>query len=295
MKPTIFILCGPTGSGKTSLSLKACKNIPFEIVGADSLQIFRHMNIGTAKPTSKELESISHHMIDVLNPGENATAAWYAKEAEKTIRKILERGNIPLIVGGSGFYIQALESPPIAPPMTNPPEISNREAHTRLKQLDPEGALKVHPNDSYRLQRAMALLDVGEIPSQIWKQTKSQNAAYNFHWFGLAHDRKALYDRVNHRVQDMYSSGLVEETKSILERFPKAENRLRRTIGYRECLDFSEGLCNKSEAIERTQTASRKYAKRQLTWFRKDDRIFWGNQEGVLSEIQKRVSEVSGL
>jgi tRNA dimethylallyltransferase len=274
MKPPVLVLAGPTASGKTDLAIRMALELGVEPVNADGLQVFRKLDIGTAKPSKEELGNVPYHLLDVLDPDQPVTAGWYAREARRVIAEIHLRGRLPLLVGGSGFYLKALEHPPIAEPLPEK-EIDPAEAHLRLSKADPEAARRIHPNDRYRLNRAIAILDRGDLPSELWKRAEAQESAYDFKWIGLRWERPELIDRINKRVAEMYRRGLVNETRSVLEAHPSARPRLERTIGYREALGVLKLDFGVEEAVERTGIATRQYAKRQMTWFKKESRIEW--------------------
>ncbi len=275
MKPIVFLLAGPTGSGKSDLALKLSQKVPIEIVNGDSLAVYRYLDIGTAKPTQQDQKIAPHHLLDVLDPDEVCTAGWYARQAHARVEEILARKKVPLIVGGSGFYLRAFEHPPVAPASSSPHEEEDEEALEELRKLDRQTADRIHPNDRYRIQRALALVRSGQNPRQEWERAAKQETPYELRWIGIEWDRKLLYDRINTRVEKMFETGLKEETQEVVERFPQSRRRLEKAIGYGEALSFLEGTLERKEALTKTQTRSRNYAKRQLTWFRKEKRISW--------------------
>ncbi len=293
MIPKIVILTGPTASGKTSLALQLAQDFALEIVNADSLQVYRYLNIGTAKPTPEEQKQVPHHLIDVLDPDEEANAYWYSGVALEKIQDIVARGKTPLVVGGSPFYLQALERPPQEESQVPRITIENlEEAHSELAQKDPEAAKKIHPNDRYRLERALALLAKDMQPSQEWKKAAHQPPVVQAHWLALDIPRPKLYDRIHLRMEQMFDNGLIEEAQSVLERFPASKPRLQKTIGYKEVLSFLEGDLPKEAALEKAQQATRNYAKRQMTWFRAESRVQWLESLTALDRAREIMEEV---
>lgn len=291
MNPRVFILAGPTASGKSSLALDLAARFPFEIVNADSLQLFRHLDIGSAKPTPEERKKVPHRMINVLDPDQPATAGWFAKEVRQVISDITDRNKIPLVVGGSGFYLRALEHPPKATPTSFLINDSGDD-YEYLKTQDPETAKKIHPNDRYRIARAVSLLRKGERPSERWNSARSEPAPFDLHWLGLEWDRKELYERIDRRMERMFERGLVEETRAVAEKFPNALSRLSRSIGYRQALGVLQEKKDPKAMVEEAKTRSRQYAKRQTTWFRRESRIIWISGKNPLSGAAREIERV---
>jgi tRNA dimethylallyltransferase len=288
---TVFVLVGPTASGKTDAACSLAERFPLEVINADSLQIFRRLDIGSAKPTKEMRDSVPHHLIDQLDPDAEATAAWYAKEAAEAIRGVQRRKRIPLVVGGSGFYLRAMERPPKAPETAVDPSSVSSEDYALVKEQDPEAARRIHPNDRYRIARAVSLLRKGVRPSQQWSETGVQAPLFSTCWFGIQRERSAIHQRIESRVRWMFDHGLVEETRGVLQDFPNARTRLSRAIGYRQTLDLVEGRGRLPEAIEKAIFATRQYAKRQMTWFRKEARIRWFDPETDLPKIGAEVEK----
>ncbi|MFH1018931.1 MAG: tRNA (adenosine(37)-N6)-dimethylallyltransferase MiaA [Pseudomonadota bacterium] len=293
MNPAVLVLTGPTASGKTEAAIRLARELDLELVNADSLQIFRRLDIGTAKPTKEELGGIPYHLIDVLNPDEPVTAAWYAQEASKAIRSILARGKVPVLVGGSGFYLRAVEHPPIAGPAPEA-DMNPAEMYQRLLEKDPDAARRIHPNDRYRLTRASAILSQGLRPSDLWKDAADKAPSFNFHWVGLHRPKSELNARIDRRMADMFANGLVVESQTVLEAHPLCKPRLRRAIGYKEALNVLEEGWSVNRAIEQAQTATRHYAKRQMTWFRKEPRVEWVPPSEVSDKAREIVGKILG-
>lgn len=290
MKPTVVILTGPTASGKSDLSVRLAQLFPVEIVSADSLQVFRRLDIGTAKPTATMRVQVPHHLVDVLDPDQPATAYWYAMEARRIIDEIVGRGKTPIVVGGGGFYLRALEHPPQEMEFIPPSSLPTEEGYRLLKANDPKAAEKIHPNDRYRISRAVALLEKGYVPSDTWEKAEEQDAPFDLIWFALDHPRDQLYKAIDVRVERMFSDGLVEETRTVLTEFPNSRHRIEKSIGYHQALNLIEGRMARGDALKDAQQRSRNYAKRQLTWFRKEKRIRWLSKPNPEQEIIQTLS-----
>lgn len=275
MNPPVFILVGPTAAGKSSLALRIGKILPIEIVSADSLLFFREMDIGTAKPSIEERKRVSHHMVDVLDPDQESNAAWYSKKAQAHIYSIFQRQKVPVVVGGAGFYLRALEHPPEGTSYHPKTSKISDEDFIFLKSQDPKVAKKIHPNDHYRIARALDLIKQGQKPSTLWEKSRQKSPFFRTVWIGLNWDRKEIKKRIHDRVDQIFESGLKKETEFLLEKYPKCRKRLEKTIGYKQTLDFLDGSINHDTMVEHTKTETRKYAKRQMTWFRKEKRIRW--------------------
>ena len=292
----ILALVGPTASGKTRLALSIAQHFPVEIVNADSLQLFRHLNIGTAKPTVDERIALVHntlhhlpshlpyHLIDVLDPSEEMNAAWYSRQAHKIMDNIFSRKRIPLLVGGAGFYLRALEHPPLDEEGYKNEKIQEG-SYELIQKEDPEAAKWIHENDRYRIARATALLKKGIRPSELWKQTLATQAHFKIQWIGLYVERQKLCKQIDSRVDWMFDHGLLEETEEVRQQFPQSALRLKKTIGYRQCLEILDHKADRSQKIMEVKTQTRQYAKRQMTWFRKDRRIEWLDPENVLPHV----------
>jgi tRNA dimethylallyltransferase len=263
-----FALLAPTASGKTALSIALAKRFDFEIVNADGYQVFRHMNIGTAKPTPDEQAQVPHHLFDIKNPDEGYSAHAFAQHARQTLVDIEAKGKRALLVGGSGFYLRALQTPhPDVPPGTIETDDLNA-AFDEIIAFDPDLKDQLEANDSYRIARALFLVREGLRPSSIWQAQLSQPDVVDLTVLGLHVPRPQLYQRINTRVEQMFEQGLVTETQEILQRFPQARPRLEKTIGYAQSLLHLDQVLTLAQAIEQTQIKTRNYAKRQMTWIR---------------------------
>lgn len=280
----IFIL-GPTAVGKTEISILVAQQISAEIISLDSRQVYRHMDIGTAKPTSEERQQAPHHLIDVVEPGQLFTVADYQRLADEKIRKISERGKQPLFVGGAGLYFKAVvdglfEGPSADPKLRlrlrNEAQKSGKEKlHQRLAKIDPQTAVNVHPNDLVRVVRALEVYEKTGVPiSKLQRQWNDEPPRYDFVAIAFNRPRELLYQRINRRVDMMIEAGLVDEVKRLLKRYPR-NCRAMQSYGYKEFASYLNGELELQEAIELTCQKTRRFAKRQLTWFRNDDRIHW--------------------
>lgn len=285
-KINIVSVVGPTASGKTRLAVDICKAIDGEVVSCDSMQIYKNMNIATAKPDADEMDGIPHHMIDFLSPDQKFSVASYCEKAKKCIEDINDRGNVPVITGGTGLYYSSLVDNVSFSDETD--DTSLREELTqRLKsdgaqalldelyKIDPQTAQQLHPNNSGRIVRALEVYyKSGMTMSEQKRLSRLGDKMYNCKAIGLdAKDRQFLYDRINRRVDDMLSRGLLEEAKRFLAENPGKTSG--QAIGYKELKPYFEDQLTLDEAVENLKMETRRYAKRQLTWFRRDKRINW--------------------
>ena len=290
----IPILVGPTAVGKTAVSIPLAQKLNAEIISADSRQIYKYMDIGTAKPSGDELKGVPHHLIDVLELEESYTAGQFAEDAKQIIGEILSRKKIPLIVGGSGFYIKALVEGIFDTPSRddNLREALQEEAeekgsdilYKRLQEIDPEYAETMHPNNIKRIIRALEIYEVtGEPPSEHFDE-EHEGLPYPYTFIGLKRLRQTLYDRINRRVKQMIEDGLVEEVQSILGMGYTGEENALQTVGYQEILDFLADKITLETAIREIQKNTRRYAKRQMTWFRNQHDVTWFDLEEYNSQ-----------
>lgn len=285
MKTPLIVIAGPTASGKTALSIALAKRFDGEIISADSMQIYKYMNIGTAKPTPEEMCGIPHHLMDFLEPSVSFSAADYCKLAHKTISDIHVRGKLPIIVGGTGLYIDSLVSNVDFGAPDSHPEIrrelealaekdGNEAVHKILQEIDPETAEKYHPNNLRRIIRAIEFYRLsGTTISHHAKEEK--NSPYQAIWFAVNWDREVLYDRINRRVDIMMADGLLDEVKNLFEKGYDRTSTAMQGIGYKEFWDYFDGKDTLEETLELIKMNSRRYAKRQLTWFRRNKSIHW--------------------
>jgi tRNA dimethylallyltransferase len=284
----IVIICGPTGSGKTGFAIDLARRLGAEIVGADSMQIYRYMDIGTAKPTPAEQAAAPHHLIDVVEPDQDFDAATYAAMAAVVIGQIIERGRIAFVVGGTGFYIKALlyglfeEGPSdemIRRRLNRQAETDGSAAlHQQLEAIDPDAAGRIHVNDTYRIVRALEVYAVTGEPLSIFQQRHGfREPRFEALEIGLAWSRPVLYDRINRRVDSMIDQGFLDEVRQLLARGYHRNLKSMQSLGYRHLAGVVEGGAPMQGALTALKRDHRRYAKRQLTWFRARPAVHWLN------------------
>ena len=278
----ILIVSGPTGVGKTELMLEVCEKINGEIVSMDSRQIYRHMDIGTAKPSPKDRERVPHYMIDILNPDEYYNAFLYRKDSLKEMEEILKKGKIPVFVGGTGLYADALvrgifEGVPADENVRRKlRELEEREPgilRKMLEEFDPESATRIHPNDMKRTIRALEVyMKTGMRISDLRKRAKGSD---RFKIVVLNRDREELYRRINERVEKMLKDGLIEETKKLLDMGYSRNLNSLNTIGYKEVIDYLDGKIDYDKMKHLIKRNTRRFARRQIIWYRRYDDAVW--------------------
>ena len=276
-KSKIIAVVGPTASGKTAFAVNLAHQINGEIVSADSRLVYKGFDIGTAKPMLKEREGIPHYMIDIAEPETDYSAGLYLKDAEKIIKDILLRGKVPIIAGGTGLYLNILlmnyDLPKVEPDYDLREKLKKTDnLYEILSSLDPQTALEIDPNDRKKLIRAIEIVKLTGKP--LSKSRGRKEPEYDVEWLGLNYPREELYDRINRRVDLMIENGLVEETEKLLEEHGRINNILY-TIGYQEMVSYLDGILTLDEAVDKLKQNTRRYAKRQLTWFRKNPDIKW--------------------
>ena len=279
----IICIAGPTASGKTALSIALAKEFDGEVVSCDSMQVYKYMDIGTAKPTVAERQGIVHHMLDVADPSEDFSVSRYCEMATPIVDDIIARGKTAIIAGGTGLYMDALiRGNDFAPfPSTGVREQLEQEpiedVYARLQEIDPEAAARLHLADKKRIIRAMEVyLETGETITAHNLRTQAIPPRYDPVWFGLSDEnRQDLYDRIDRRVEQMVSDGLVDEIRNLLDRGIPEKATAMQAIGYKEFLQVLHGNDSVQSAIAQVQQSSRKYAKRQLTWFRRNNAMNW--------------------
>jgi tRNA dimethylallyltransferase len=285
--PPIIVIAGPTASGKTILALDVAEQVHGEIVSADSRQIYRGMDIGTAKPTPEEQKRVPHHLIDVVDPDEPYNAGIYARQARGVIEEVIQRGCLPLIVGGSGLYIRALldgffegiEIDPAIREMLHQEVVERgvEELHAELARVDPTAAARIHTRDRLRILRALEVFRATREPISTFQtgDHKGLIKEYSVVYFGLNWPREEIYKRITVRVDRMLHKGLIEEVRGLLARGYPGNLKAFQTVGYLEIIENRDGRHSLDKAVELIKRNSRRYAKRQLTWFRHDSRIQW--------------------
>jgi tRNA dimethylallyltransferase len=299
-RPPVLVLCGPTASGKTALALRLAKHLPVEIVSADSRQVYRQMDIGTAKPSPEELSAVPHHLIDVVDPAENFTAGDFCRLGRVALSDIRKRERFPLIVGGTGLYIQALLYGLVDVPagdadlrslfLREEQEKGEGALHRRLQSVDPILAARLAPGDLVRIVRGLEVYELsGRRLSDVQAEHAGQGSSYRVITFGLNMDREALYRRIDARVLQMLEAGLVQEVESLLRKGFSPSCKALQTIGYREIIQFIHGNLSLEEAVKLIQRDTRRYAKRQLTWFNKVKSIIWLDSFGEFAKVLKLI------
>ena len=304
MKPKVVVIVGPTASGKTAVSIELAKRLNGEIISADSMQIYKEMNIGSAKPTEDEKQGIYHHMIDVVEPTENFNVAKYKEMAEECIKKILNKGKLPIIVGGTGLYVSTLtngiEFSEIERDEEYRKELENiaekengaEVLFEKLKEVDPEAANVIDKNNVRRVIRALEIYKVtGKTKTQVDRESIKE-LKYDYRIFGMLWDRQELYDRIDKRVDIMIEMGLVGEVKELYEK--GISSTAIQGLGYKEIIEYLDEKVTLEEAIEKIKQETRRYAKRQMKWFKRDKNIIWLNanrKEEVVSAICQNIRE----
>ena len=293
IKPKVIVIGGPTASGKTALSIELAKKINGEIVSADSMQIYKEMNIGTAKPDEEEKQNIKHYMLDIINPNERYSVADYKRDAKNAIREIIKKSKTPIVVGGTGLYIDSLiyeiEYPEIQIDLNyrkELEELAEKEGllnlYEKAKQIDEKAIEKISKNDKKRILRVLEIYhQTGKTKSELDEESKKE-PEFDYKMFAINMNRELLYDRINRRVDIMLQKGLIEEVKTIYNKYKEFPTAMQ-ALGYKEVVEYLEGKISKEEMIEKIKMESRRYAKRQLTWFRKNKETKWLNGEDDIS------------
>jgi tRNA dimethylallyltransferase len=282
----IIIICGPTGIGKTSFAISMAQRFNGEIVSADSMQIYKHLDIGTAKPNNSELKMARHHLIDFIDPKDNFDAGQYVKAADSAIKDIVARKKIPIIAGGTGLYIRALlnglfRAEPICEKTLSQLTLELEEKgslslYQKLERWDPEAARKIHPNDSFRVIRALEVYQTtGNKISDKHHGHKFEDQRYAGLKIGLTMERESLYERINRRVDIMLDQGLLDEVVSLVQKGYSFSLKPMQSIGYKHMAMFINNEVDWNEAVRLLKRDTRRYAKRQFTWFHKDKDIIW--------------------
>ena len=300
------MVLGPTGSGKTALSLALAERFHGEIVNCDSVAVYREFEIGTAKPTAAERARVPHHMLDVVDPCGFITAGEYARQAREVLQQIKARGALPIVVGGTGLYLRALLEGLFAGPQRSE-ELRERlrqraeekgpgYLHRLLARLDPATAGKIHAHDTPKLLRAIEVCLASQTKmSEMWKQGRDPLKGFRIVRLGLDPDRKALYERINQRAQRMFDDGLSDETLTLLEKYGAAPRPLS-ALGYKQAVALMRGEFEREGAAQAAQQAHRNYAKRQMTWFRREPDVTWisgfGDDARVQSEAIRKIEDM---
>lgn len=286
MKQKVIVIAGPTASGKTALSIELAKKINGEIVSADSMQIYKDMNIGTAKPTIKEMNGIEHYMVDCISPEMRYSVSQYKNDALKAIDEIINKGKIPIVVGGTGLYIDSLiygiEFQEIEIDVSYRNKLNEMADNGKLDELydmackiDAEAMKTISKNDKKRIIRVLEIYkQTGKTKTQQNIESRKKEIPYNYITFAINMDREKLYDRINKRVDIMIKNGLIDEVQMLLDKYDNIQTAMQ-GLGYKEVVEYFDNKITKEEMIDKIKMESRRYAKRQLTWFRKNKEIIW--------------------
>lgn len=286
MKPKVIVICGPTASGKTALSIELAKQIDGEIVSADSMQIYKEMDIGSAKPTKEEMQGIKHYLLDFVSPKDRYSVADYKKDAIIAIKEILAKGKTPIIVGGTGLYVDSLiyniDYPEIEFDEEYRKQLEQRVEKEGLQtlyeeaiQIDKQAMEKISSNDQKRILRVLEVYhQTGKTKTEQEIESRKQEVPYDYYVYALNMPREILYNRINRRVDIMVEQGLIDEVKGITKKYEEYPTSMQ-ALGYKEIKEYLDGVLTKEEAIEKVKQETRRYAKRQLTWFRKNKQTIW--------------------
>jgi tRNA dimethylallyltransferase len=296
----ILVLAGPTGSGKTALAVDLAARLGAEIIGADSQQLYRHLDVGTAKPTPTERAAVPHHLLDVAEPGEGMDAARFVALADRAIADIAARGKLPLVVGGTGLYLRALLHGMVEAPGRDPALRARLEAeaealgrpalHARLATVDPAAAARILPNDLVRIVRALEIAAGGRTQSELHAAHAFRPQRHRALLLALDPPRAWLTDRLDARVEAIFAGGILDEARWLLDRYGEVLPA-KLPIGYLEAVEVVRGILPLTEAIGRVQAAHRQYARRQLTWLRREPGVEWLTPPIETAALAQRVSE----
>ena len=289
-KPRVLGIVGATASGKTSLSLQVAQRLNAEIICMDSMQVYRQMDIGTAKPTAEERALVPHHLIDIIDPSASFSVAEYVPLAHACIADVISRGHVPLLVGGTGLYLQGISMPHDYGGLPSDPAIraelqevyerSGADAlHSLLQSVDPETAARLHPHDIRRVIRAIEIFRLTGIPMSEHRILQTEKSPYDMRLFAISWPRDELHRRIGYRVDEMMEQGLLEEVKSLLSDGVSPQAQSMQGLGYKELVPVINGTETIASATERIKTGTRNYARRQLIWYRRDQRIHWLDSE----------------
>lgn len=295
IKPSVIVIVGPTASGKTCASIQIAKALNGEIISADSMQIYEEMDIGTAKPTNEEMSGIKHHMISIVKPNETFNVAKYKEMAEIKIEEILKRGKMPIVVGGTGLYVDTLVNSIEFSDIKEDLEYKKflydkfekegaKSLHDELKNIDEESAQKIDMNNVRRVIRALEIYKVtGKTKTQLDKES-IREPKYNFKLYGIQWPREELYARIEKRIDIMLESGLIDEVASLIKKYDFSKTAVQ-GLGYKEVIEFLKKECTYDEMVEKLKMETRRYAKRQLTWFKRNKNITWCDINSIVDKV----------
>lgn len=281
-----IVIAGPTGVGKTALSIKLAKLLDADIISADSAQIYKGMDIGTAKITAEEMDGVTHYMLDILEPVKKYSVGDFQKDVDKILKEEEKRDRVVILTGGTGLYINSITEGLSELPSSDTElrekfmEKSSEELYEELKKVDPEGALEIHPNNKKRVERALEVYKLTGEKFSILSKKNIKNNNYEFLKIALERGRENLYERINLRVDLMIEQGLEREVRELYKKYGDILRKIN-IIGYSEFIDYFNGILTYEEAVEKIKQNSRRYAKRQFTWFKNDHSYIWYNLEEV--------------
>ena len=305
LESPLVIIVGPTASGKTALSIALATDFGGEIVNCDSVAVYREFEIGTAKPDREQRQAVSHHLIDIVSPTQAFTAGDYSRAARRVLAEIAARGALPIVVGGTGLYLRAIlqglfEGPPRSEELRS--RLRDRAAERRpgylhriLRRLDRVASKKIHANDDSKIIRAIEVSLLARRPmTELWEEGRDPLKGFRILCIGLDPDRAALYARINERAEEMFANGLVEETSALTSKYGDSAPALG-SLGYKQAAQFLRGEISRDEAVRASQQGHRNYAKRQMTWFRREPEVRWirafGDSEEGKREAKRMVRE----
>lgn len=300
----VLVLVGPTAVGKTQLGIALAEALGGEVISADSRQVYKYMDIGTAKPTPEQRARVPHHMIDVVLPDEYFSAGRYARLAAEAVKEVARRGKLPIVVGGSGLYLSALFDGLFEERAKDQAlrralrEMAEREGtevlYRELAQVDPEAASRIHPRDLQRIVRALEVYRTTGRPISQWRRERRPPLEADVLWVGLNMERRKLYGRIDLRVEEMFRRGLVDEVRALLEMGYGPELPALKTVGYKEVFPYLEGRRSMEETMAQVKADTHSYARRQLIWFRRDPRIMWLEAEMDAEDLVRKISALLG-
>lgn len=303
MKPKVLVIVGPTASGKTALSIECAKKFNGEVISSDSMQIYKDMDIGTAKVTKEEAQGIKHYLVDFVSPSERYSVSDFKRDAEEALEEILAKGKTPIVVGGTGLYVNSLIYGIDYQDMEYDKEyrdelMEKAQTEEGLKSLyeealkiDPEAMEKISPNDKKRITRVLEIYkQTGLTKTKQEELSRLKELKYDFRVFAITMPREELYERINLRVDLMIKDGLIEEVENLLKKYDSFPTAMQ-GLGYKEVVEYLDGTLTKEEMIDKIKQETRRYAKRQLTWFRRNKEITWLNKNDGLEKNLEIISE----